>query len=69
MTETAQPDPMEVLIDRSGMFEAAILSCFPEAGVVLAVSSPQYELVAAACALSCLKWTGSWWHACTPRSA
>lgn len=51
MTETAQPDPMEALIDSSGMFEKAILSCFPEAGVVLAVSSPQFELVAAACTL------------------
>lgn len=39
MTETTQPDPMEVLIDRSGKFEEAILRCFPEAGVVLAMST------------------------------
>lgn len=42
---------MDALIERSSMFEAAVLACFPATGVVLAVADNKHELVAAACTL------------------
>lgn len=42
---------MDSLLERSAIFEAAALACFPAIGVVLAVSDNKHELVAAACTL------------------
>jgi hypothetical protein len=51
MTETAEPAQFETLLERSDAFEEAILGCFPEIGVVLAVANQRHELAAAACTL------------------
>lgn len=50
---TAQADPVDIdaLLDRSAAFEQAIQECFPESGFVLAIDSPQHQLVATACTL------------------
>lgn len=39
-------------LQRSDAFEEALQDCFPEEGLVLAMPSPQHELVASACAIS-----------------
>lgn len=51
MHETALPDPMSALLDRSQSLEQAVIDCFPTAGIVLAASSSQNELAAASCSL------------------
>lgn len=39
-------------LQRSDAFEEALQDCFPDEGLVLAMPSPQHELVASACAIS-----------------
>lgn len=51
MNEAAESTPFDSLLERSGAFEEAIATCFPEAGFVLAVSDQKHELVATACTL------------------
>lgn len=51
MTEAARDEPMIALIERSEAFERAIVDCFSEAGLILAISNTQFELVASACDL------------------
>jgi len=45
---------MDSLLERSAIFEAAALACFPATGLALAVSNDKHELVAAACTLGCI---------------
>lgn len=56
------PTKLDSLLDRSDDFEQAIVACFPQAGLVLAVSDQRHELAAAACTL-CIE------HASVLRSA
>lgn len=51
MNEAVEPTPLDILLERSEAFEAAIVACFPDAGLVLAVSDQRHELVATACTL------------------
>lgn len=51
MNEAADASRIHVLLERSEAFEEAILTCFTEAGLVLAVANQQHELVATACTL------------------
>jgi hypothetical protein len=52
MIESAEQTELDSLLERSDAFEEAMSACFPAVGLVLAESSQQHELVAAACALS-----------------
>jgi hypothetical protein len=51
MNEATEPRPLDSLLERSGAFEEAIADCFPETGLVLAVSDQRHGLVATACML------------------
>lgn len=51
MNDTPEPTRFEILLERSEAFEKAIVTCFPEARFVLAISDQQHELVATACTL------------------
>lgn len=51
MNESAERITFDTLLERSDAFEEAISACFPETGLVLAVSSQQNDLVATACML------------------
>lgn len=51
MNKAAEPPSFDSLLERSEAFEAAIATCFLEAGFVLAVSDQKHELVATACTL------------------
>ena len=51
MNEPAEARQLDLLLERSEAFEESILTCFTEAGLVLAVANQQHELVATACAL------------------
>lgn len=62
MTKATQDTPLAALLERSELFEGAIVGCFPESGANLAMSNTQSELVASACDL-CVE------HARTLRAA
>jgi hypothetical protein len=49
---TDRSETIDAVLDRSEVFEHAILNCFPDSGVVLALTRPQHELTAAACSIS-----------------
>lgn len=51
MTNQSDPADIDTLLERSAAFELAIQACFPEPGFVLAIDSPQHQLVATACVL------------------
>ncbi|HEX5805366.1 MAG TPA: hypothetical protein VFY31_03390 [Macromonas sp.] len=43
---------MQQLMERSEAFESALLNCFPDEGLILAIPTAQHELVASACSIS-----------------
>ena len=52
MSDAKQSTDLSALLERSEEFDAAIQTCFPEGGLVLARSTERHELVAVACQLS-----------------
>jgi hypothetical protein len=51
MDEAAEPSRFDNLLERSEVLEEAIVACFPEAGLPLAVSDQKHQLAATACKL------------------
>lgn len=52
MNAPATPDQIEPLLARSKVFEAGLVGCLPGTGPLLAMATPQHELVATCCLLS-----------------